>query len=386
MRLPETFSFVCPLKTNCGSHALDHLPFEMAALGARSPLILADHRRVGKKRLKTVISAFKTSGMTLGVYDRVGKQPRKEMVPVLKKMYQDGGCDCLIAVGSDSVVDTAKCLQAANLGLHLDDAERGENSNGPDQHQPLMLVSTPGGDGYEATGYVRGGGERRLHAPILRPAAVFIDPAMMTGSNEREIVDGALIGLAQAVEAFLDESAGPMCRAYARTAIELIITCLPVALDNEVRRKNLCAVINGQMAAGCAFSAASSSVCLTLADCLGADTHLPLGFILAVLLPHWVEQAGAASPEHAGSLLWPLAGGDAFALTAPNLQVSRCMAILWEFFDGVGAELDCVIPTSLSDAGFDDEQVETALSRITNAQAAKRAARIVDSARSQRFG
>ena len=71
MRLPDAFSFSCPLKINCGSRALENLPTELAAFNAHAPLILASRDQVGKKRINTVIDAFKTSGLTLGIYDRL---------------------------------------------------------------------------------------------------------------------------------------------------------------------------------------------------------------------------------------------------------------------------------------------------------------------------
>ena len=61
MRLPDDFSFFCPLKTNCGSHALSHLPMELSTLNANAPLILANHDQIGKKRINPVINSFKTS-------------------------------------------------------------------------------------------------------------------------------------------------------------------------------------------------------------------------------------------------------------------------------------------------------------------------------------
>ena len=57
MRLPEEFSFSCPLKINCGNRALAHLPIELAAVNAHAPLILASRDQIGKKGLKSVIDA-----------------------------------------------------------------------------------------------------------------------------------------------------------------------------------------------------------------------------------------------------------------------------------------------------------------------------------------
>ena len=100
MQLPEEFSFSCPLKINCGRLSLDHLPVELSTVNAVSPLIIADRDRIGKKRFNAVVDAFRTSGLTLGVYDRLPDRPEPDMISLLARMYHDGGCDSIVAVGS----------------------------------------------------------------------------------------------------------------------------------------------------------------------------------------------------------------------------------------------------------------------------------------------
>lgn len=387
MILPETLQFKCSLKINCGSHALDHLPVELAAVGARAPLILANGDPIDKKRLQTVINAFRTSGLTLGVYDRLTDRVEQETLPALAAVYRDAGCDSLVAVGSGSVVDMAKCLNATLAGGDLTafDDRGGGHAADTAALAPLMLVATPGGNGDEATGYAFDG-HRRLKASELAPGAAFIDPAMMKRANDRELAEGALVGLAQAVESFLDEAGGPMVRAYAHTAIGLIVNYLPMALKKNDRHRSACAVVNGQVAAGCAFSAgASAGICQDLAARLKGSSDFPTGFVPAALLPHLVSHVGTVSPQRGGELLCPMAGMDIYSITAAELKLSRVMALLWEFFEVVGAALDCTIPLSLKEAGVDEDQIETLLSQLADDHSPQCAAHIINSARSNPF-
>lgn len=377
MRLPEEFSFSCPLKINCGNRALAHLPVEMSAVDARAPLILANGDRIGKKRVKTVVDAFKASGMTLGIYDRLPDQPGSDLIPVLARMYRDGGCDCVIAVGGGSVVDTAKFLNLmVSSGDHGGLSRSGETMEDPGPLGPMMIVATSGGNGDEVTGYA-GNGARRLCSPRLVPGVVFVDPSMMGDRNDRDVVDGALIGLVHAVEAFIDDSAGPMCRAYAHTAIGLIIENLLPALRKTDRRKSLCAVVNGQVAAGCAFFASSPGICHLLANRLKEQTGLPPGFLMATLLPHLVAETGTAMPEPVGELLYPMVGADLFSVTASELKIPRTVALFWEFFDAVNRELEQKIPSTLAGAGLTDEQIERVQSQMGGGQMEDKVARIV---------
>jgi alcohol dehydrogenase len=381
MRLPGEFTFSSPLKINCGSRALAHLPAELSAVNANAPLILANCDQVGKKGLKTVVDAFKTSGLTLGIYDRLPDHPEPDLMPVLARMYRDGGCDSVIAVGSGAVVDTAKCL---NVMVSADDrgvaADSRKNMADPGPLRPLMLVATAGGNGDEVTGYANDG-IRRIRSSQLVPAVVFIDPAMLGNQDDHDVVDGALIALAHAVEAFLDDSTGPMCRAYAHTAIGLIVKYLPMALRKIDRGKSLCAVVNGQVAAGCAFSASSPGICHVLSTRLKESTDLPMGFLMSILLPHLVDEAGTVQPEHVGELLYPMVGADIFAVTAPDLKTPRTIALFWEFFDALNAELAFKIPTSLGGAGLTDEPINRILSHADRDPSEAHVARIIDKAR-----
>ena len=292
------------------------------------------------------------------MFDHLPPRPEPGLLKMLAEMYRNGGCDSLIAVGNGAAVDAAKCLNlivSKNELQWMDDADHQLDDPGP--LKPLLLAVTAGGNGYEATAYA-GDGVRRWYSPRLIPSGIFIDPAMMDGGDDLDIVNGALIALGQAVEAFLDESVGPICHAYAHTAIGLIVGCLPTVLRRNSRKNNLCAVVNGQVAAGCAFSATTAGICHHLASQFSEQIDLPLGFLTAALLPHRLEQAGSARPDQVGRLLFPMSGGDLFAVTATDLQVPRLKALFWEFFDTVGSELKMAIPSSLEQAGLSAEQID----------------------------
>jgi alcohol dehydrogenase class IV len=111
------------------------------------------------------------------------------------------------------------------------------------------------------------------------------------------------------------------------------------------------------VAAGCAYFSASSGVCHTMALGLKEGSDLPLGFLMAMLLPHLVAEAGAVNPERVGTLLYPMAGTDTFALTATDFKSLRTIALLWEFFDAINSRLETKIPLSLGDAGLTEEQI-----------------------------
>jgi alcohol dehydrogenase len=350
-----TASFESPLKIDCGDQALSHLPFELGIRRLRTPFILADREAIGEKRVRRVVDAFRSSGLSLGLYDRLAETREDDLLPALARMYHDGCCDCIVAAGNGSVVDTAKCLNLFVSGVVVGDET--DADIGP--LRPLVIVATPGGDGYEATGHAIDN-KKRLCAPQLAPRVAVIDPEMMAGTTKRDIVSGAMIGLVQAIERFLDERSGPFARAYAHTAISLIFENLPAALEaGKYRDSRLTALVNGQIVAGCTFDAAAPGLCHHIAHRLIGDSEADVGILMAILLPHLVNVAGGVSPEVVGPLLYPLAGPDVYAQMAETLKIPRIIAMLVEFFHAINGLLSDPIPLALNDSGLPVMQIDT---------------------------
>jgi alcohol dehydrogenase len=151
MYLPERYEFFCPVKINSGNRALEHVPFELDALNARKPLVVAG-KDVGERGLVgVIIDAFKDSGLAIGVYDGVPSAPDLKLIRELFNIYRDRGHDALIAIGGGSAADTAKVLNIAVSGKPEDiEGCAGENLI-KKPLKPLIIVPTTAGTGYYNT-------------------------------------------------------------------------------------------------------------------------------------------------------------------------------------------------------------------------------------------
>jgi alcohol dehydrogenase len=365
MRLSGGFSYHCPLKIHCGSQALAGLPMELVRCGARRPLILADPSQVEAKRFQRVVDAFRSSGLTMVLRHGLPDPLDPDRLSMLFTLSQDGGCDSLIAVGCDGVVDTAKCLSVL-IATHDREKKSGTGHDGDDldPSRPLLLVTIPGGDGNEATPYARDG-NGLLRTDRLMPSAAFIDPVMMAG-HEPAIVSGGLIGLVHAVEASLDPAVGFLARAHAHAAIGLILRYLPLTIGRADHRIAISGVVCGQMVAGCAFSASQPGVCHTLATHLASFTDVPPGYLMAILLPFLLAETARENADPVGRLMYPMVGAQDYALTAKALQAPRVIAWLWEYYDTLNAILPAGMPTTLKNAGMTDDQLRQARASLGN--------------------
>ena len=129
-----------------------------------------------------------------------------------------------------------------------------------------------------------------------------------------------------------------------------------------------------------AFFASGAGVCHGLASRLRESTELPTGFLMAVLLPHLIEIAADVQTGRVGQLLYPMAGSDSYAVTHDELKVPRIIALVWEFFEALNAELEDPIPASLLDAGISQEQIDRVLSRNDGLAVEDAVKRIIDGA------
>ena len=103
------YEFFCPVKVIAGHAALEHIPFELATLGAKRPLIITDKGVRSNNLLAPIEAAFESTDADIGyIFDDVPPDSSVQTVRNAAKAYRDNGCDAIIAVGGGSVIDTSK--------------------------------------------------------------------------------------------------------------------------------------------------------------------------------------------------------------------------------------------------------------------------------------
>ena len=95
------YEFFCPVKVIAGNAALEHIPFELATLGAKKPLIITDKGVRANGLLTPIESAFTEADAKIAaIFDNVPPDSSLQTVRDVAKMYRDNGCDAILAVGS----------------------------------------------------------------------------------------------------------------------------------------------------------------------------------------------------------------------------------------------------------------------------------------------
>ena len=329
MYFPEHYEFFCPVKINSGNRALEQMPFELDALNARKPFVMAGRDASGRGLVDVIIDAFKDSGIAIGIFDGVPVDPDLKLIRELFNTYRDKGYDSIIAVGGGPVADTAKVLNVAVSGKPEDiEGCAGENLV-KRPLKPLIIVPTLSGTGYEVSRYAFFNG-REYVSHFLMPHLAVIDPRMTLPEDSITTAATVLTALTHTVEAYTDFGKNPLADTYAYAAIQLIMEHLVNVIRDKGDGKGRLALANANAMAGCAFSNTAPGVAHKVGKIMGDMCHLPPGLCMGMLLPHILEKQISEGGYHISDLLLPLAGFDAYASMAADLRDRRAVDILYD--------------------------------------------------------
>jgi alcohol dehydrogenase len=357
MFLPNNYEFACPVKTNSGNRALEHLPVELNALNARKPLAITSSHSARKGLVDVLIDAFKDSGITIGVFDGVPASPDLKLIRDLFHIYRDKGYDSLIAVGGGPVTDTAKALNIAVSG----EPEDLENCAGRDliknPLKPLVFVPTLSGTGYETSNYAFINGKMYV-SRFLIPDLVVIDNRMTLAEDAKTTAATALVALTHAVEAYISPAKNPLTDSYAYTAIQFIMENLVNVIKNPQDKKGRLALANGNCMAGCAFSNSAAGMAHALGKAVGDACKVSHGLCMGVLLPYTLERYVSLEGYHIADLLLPLAGFDAYAGTSETQRVQKSIDLLYDLQNELFKVSGGAIPRTLKDANASKDMLK----------------------------
>lgn len=317
------YEFFCPVKVIAGDAALEHIPFELNALGAERPLLITDQGVRGAGLVDYVVNACADSGVSMvAVFDQVPPDSSVAVVKEIAALYREHQADAIIAVGGGSVIDTSK-------GVNILASEGGEDLSEYSgagvlkrRLKPFFVLPTTAGTGSEVTSVAVIADKERgvklpFSSPFLLPDVAVIDPRMTLTLPAHITAATAMDAMTHAVEAFTCIAKNPLSDAYAYAAIRKIRDhILPVLKDPQQPQGRL-QLAQASTMAGVAFSNSMVGLVHAIGHSLGAVCHIPHGVCMSLLLPYVLEfnlRKGMIR-EPLSELLIPLAGAEAYVAT-----------------------------------------------------------------------
>jgi alcohol dehydrogenase len=363
MIFSDSFEFTCPIKTNSGNKALEQLPVELDALNAKRPMIITGKELVSKCIIKTFTRAFGDSGMTIGIFDGVTKNPDWKLIDELKKVYNEKKYDSIIALGSGVIIDVAKVLNIA-VSQNVDVRKIAKNPTVKGPLKPFVIVPTATGSGVETSRFAHFQG-MVFSSFYLMPALIILDPRMTRAKSKEEMVAAALAAFARSVEAYTAKNKNPLTDAYSYAAIGFIAGNLATAVKRPCNKKSALAIANAVAMSGTAMSNTAAGLISNLGQALVAMFQLPYGIGMGICLPQILAYYQKKGGYNIAQLLLPLAGPDVYAATPDSSKADKALTIVGgmikELYETVGNK----IPKTLKAAGVPQYMIEDILEKLS---------------------
>ncbi len=365
------FSFLCRTKTAVGTNALEHLPFDLTAMGAQKPMVIMDRASHLAGLNKPLIRAFKESGMTLGFAppipceDETQTDATAQFIRSMYTNYIEKGFDAIIALGKGPASDLARALNiAVTLGP---EALKGTDIAAP--LNPLVFIPT-GVDTGTATAGTTTFNKITFTSPFLAPDAAVIDAKMIIPDSRETLLDCGLACLAIGCEVH-GLSGNPPARAYASTLIKLTANALTALVqsggagldtgDNLGKMKKeekawQADLVQASLISGYLMSNHRPLLSLILGREIAAQSRISQGQIMAIVLPAILESMAL---NNFGTLLLPLAGQDNFSSVPGPQQARTAVQTLRTMVNDLHAASGGRLPRTLAEAGWNRDALET---------------------------
>ena len=328
------YEFFCPVKVIAGNAALEHIPFELATLGSKRPMIITDKGVRANGLLSPIEAAFSTTDAVIGaIFDDVPPDSSLEVVRAAAQLYREKKCDAIIAIGGGSVIDTSKATNILVSEGGDDLLQYSGAHNLPKPLKPFFVIPTTSGTGSEAT-MVAVVSDTQKNVKLafasyyLMPHAAILDPRMTQTLPPHLTAMTGMDSLTHCVEAYTCLAANPLSDAYASSGIKKISENLFKVLDNPSDAQGRLELAQASTMAGIAFSNSMVGLVHSLGHALGAVAHLPHGLCMNLFLPYVLEYNKEVNGAKIGELLLPLAGADIYAQTPAHLRAEKAIATI----------------------------------------------------------
>ena len=325
MKSPDQFKFFNQAKIISGNKGLNHIPVELDDYNAAKPLVITDKKTIAQKFDKIFLKSLSDSNVILGaLYGSVGTEATISEVRELADLYVARGCDSIIAIGSESAMNTAKAVNLM-ISEKMDYLEISEANN---HLKPLIAILTIDSKDTFTTDIVTVD-SHTLQTNYLFPDVVIVDPRMIKGGDDASIIERSLLALTQSVEAAIYGVNNPMNDSYIYASSQYIAENIKVLLKKKNNIDAATAIGNAVYMAGVAFSNSTVGLAYTIADELHKLTGESKARIAAIVLPHTMKWADSKKDINIpDNLLQALVGIDKYVEIPREERSSRLIDVV----------------------------------------------------------
>ena len=336
------FSFHLPTKIVFGQPAQEALPPELAALKAKTVLLVSDPGVAQLGFVSKIGAKLQQAGIGVVEFTAVTSNPTSDEVADGLTVARDNEVDALVALGGGSPIDVTKgiALLMANGGAYADYQWGGKAITR--RSWPLIAVPTTAGTGSEVSKVAvvtdpANPFKKGVLSPLMFPHVAIVDPELTRGLPPGLTAATGIDAFIHALEAYVGKRANPFTDQLALAAMQTTWMHLPRVTadgnDMESRQQMMLVALWG----GMAMDHAGLGLIHALSGPLTSHLHLHHGLANALILPHVVRFNLSTIPTARRQILNELFGLDA------NANQETLVAALEQFVNALG------LPASLSE-------------------------------------
>ncbi len=221
------FSYGTPGEVVFGTGAVRSTGERVAALGARSVLLMADKGVLGAGLAQPAEESLRAAGIACETFGDVAGEPTDRSVGAAVVRVRALKPDALVAMGGGSAIDTAKAAAVVAAGggtiLEYMNRERRPERAGV----PVVAIPTTAGTGAEVTPIsVIIDVERRfkggVSGPLLMPRLAICDPELTLGLPPEVTANSGIDALTHCVECYANTTFNPYAKLTALEGVRVI--------------------------------------------------------------------------------------------------------------------------------------------------------------------
>ncbi len=262
--------------------------------------------------VKDVTGSLDAEGIGHTLFSGVSPNPRDFEVTKGAALYEESGCDAIVAVGGGSPIDCAK-----GIGIVVSNKKNILTFEGVDNvaipPPPMICIPTTAGTGADVSQFaiINDTGRRvkiAIISKMIVPDIALVDPVPLTTLSPELTAHTGMDAITHSVEAYVSNASSPVTDLHALESIRLMKEHLVAAYQDPASIEERYHTMLGSLLAGLAFSNASLGAVHAMAHSLGGYSDLPHGECNALLLEHVAEFNFDACPDRyaaIGAMLQP---------------------------------------------------------------------------------